>query len=213
MINLNTIVQRIIFIFSIVILFWILFIIIYLIKHLIIRFIKNLKIFHYNNSLLISNNKICQISVISLNQYRSIQPFYHLDSLFLNNKKTHLIINNSLQYQQSKIYLLKHYLNTYNPLQINLIDTHEQTIIQTNVKDIFNEEISSLINTQSIDNCYSINSTNKQKIHETIISFVNEQLSQSSTKITNTILPVIRITDCSNSQRLHTDIIEMNENE
>ncbi|CAF2679117.1 unnamed protein product [Rotaria sp. Silwood2] len=232
-----TIVQRIIFIFSIVIVFWILFIIIYLINRLIIRLIRNLEYFHHNSST-ISNDKVCQTFVISSNQYGSIRPiqsFNRSDSLFSNtNEKINLTINHysniidsSSQYQQSKSYLLKHYLNTYNPLHIDLIDTNKKPNITTNVNDIFYEEISSLTNTQPTDNCYPINCTNKQKIHQNkryvrlkeqencsvIISNIDEQPSQCSTKLTNIILPVVMITDCSNSQRLHTDIIEMNENE
>ncbi|CAF1075435.1 unnamed protein product [Rotaria sp. Silwood1] len=221
-----------------VIIFWILFIIIYLINRLIIRFIKNIKYFHHNLSF-ISNDKVCnQIFFISSNQYGSIKPiqtFNYSNNLFSNNEKINLTINpysniidNSFQFQQSKSHLLKYYLKTYNPLQINLIDNHEQIIIRKkNIKDISYDEISNLTNRQIIDNCFSINCTNKQKIHDSkryirlkeqencsaTISIIDERSLQYNTKLTNTILPVVMITDCSNSQRLHTDIIEMNENE
>jgi len=45
------------------------------------------------------------------------------------------------------------------------------------------------------------------------MSIVDDRLSECSTKLTSTTLPVVMVTDCSNSQRLHTDIIEMNEEE
>ena len=155
-----------------------------------------------------SNKKICQAFVISS---RPTQTFYRSDSIF-SNYGTIL--------QQSKTSLLEHYLKTYNPLQIDLINTNQQTITTLNVKD---EDISSEINTLTIDNCYPLNCTNKQTKQYTrlkeqencsaTMSSADHRVSECSTKLTSTILPIIMITDCSDSQRLHTEIIEMNEDE
>jgi len=180
--------------------------------------------------------KVCQAFVISSNQYgsfRPIQTLYRSDSLFSNinfaltNEKINSISNyqtiniiENCDYQQSKTSLLEHYLKTYNPLQIDL---HQETIPTSNVKIMSNEELHSETDTHTIDNCYLLHCTNKQTRKYTrlkeqencsaTMSFVDERLSECSTKLTSTTLPIIMVTDCSNSQRLHTDIIEMNEEE
>ena len=84
------------------------------------------------------------------------------------------------------------------------------------------------MDTRAIGNCYSLNCTNKGKIDygsryiplkeqldncSTTMNTIDDRLSECSTKLTCMTLPTVMITDCSNSQRLHTDIIELNEDE
>jgi len=194
---------------------------------------------------------MCQTFVISSNHYgsfRPIQSLYRQDSLFSNSdfalanerikeisnyKTVNLTINHystiidKLQYQQSKASLLEHYLKTYNPLQIDLTNNDEETITTSDAKVTSYEAIPSETDTHLVDNCYPLNCTNKQKLHQTrryarlkeqencsaTISLVDDRLSECSTKLTSATLPVIMVTDCSNSHRLHIDIIEMNEEE
>lgn len=218
------------------------FILIYFFSRFIIRCLSNYKRPKYE-----VNTKVCQAFVISSNQYgsfRPIQSLYRSDSLFSNinfaltNEKIntgtiHLTINPDLnftekiQYQQTKSSLLEHYLQTYNPLRIDLTNTHNETITTSNVKVTSVEEISSETDTYPVDNCYSLYCTNKQRLYQTgqytrlkeqencsaTISIGDERLSECSTKLTSTTLPVVMVTDCSNSKRLHTDIIEMIEEE
>jgi hypothetical protein len=127
------------------------------------------------------------------------------------------ISNYGTIFQQSKTTsLLEHYLRTYNPLQIDLINTNEESITPSKVKD---EEIPNEIDTHTKDNCYLLYCTNKQTTRYARVkeqencSAVDDRLSECSTKLTSTVLPIVMITDCSDSQRLHTDIIEMNEDE
>ncbi|CAF1073098.1 unnamed protein product [Adineta steineri] len=136
------------------------------------------------------------------------------------------IIENS-QYQQTKTHLLEHYLTTYNPLQIDLNKTDKETITTSNIKGITYEEIPSETDTQPIDNCYPLHCTNKHRLYRTgryvrlkeqencsaTMSITDDHLSECSTKLTSIVLPTVMITDCSDSKRLHTDIIEMNEEE
>jgi hypothetical protein len=144
---------------------------------------------------------------------------------FSNYGTINLTINliDNLQYQQTKTSLLEHYLKTYNPLQINLTNTNDEKIIPIeDVKVTLYKEIPSETDTQPIDNCYPIYCTNKQRLYTRLkeeencsatISMIDDHLSECSTKLTSMTLPVVMVTDCSNSQRLHTDIIEMNEEE
>ncbi len=168
------------------------------------------------------NKNVCKTHVISSGSFRPIQTLYRSDSLFSNinfavdtpisNYGTIDLIEN-YDYQQSKLKLIEHYLKTYNPLQIDIIPT------SSNVKIISSEEIHSETDTHTIDNCYSLHCTNKQtgeyvRLKEqtdcsATISLVDERLSVSTS--TTMIVPIVMVTDCSNSQRLHTDIIEMNE--
>ncbi len=188
-----------------------------------------------------TNIKICQAFVISTNQYGSFRPIHSLyrsDSLFSNinfaltNEKisaisnygtVNITINHLSQYQQSKTSLLEHYLKTYNPLEIDFTNNNEESSTTTNSKVISYEEIPSETEIHAVDNCYPLHCTNKQtgryiRLKEqenssATMSHVDDRLSECSTKLTSTTLPVIMVTDCSNSQRLHTDIIEMNEEE
>lgn len=167
-------------------------------------------------------------SIISqkFSQYGSIRPLqsepYRFDStcshknFLLNNQTINLTINP--QNEHLKTILLEHYLKTYNPLDVNLNDTNKQTITKENVKAVSYDDISSDTN----DNCYPIYCTNKQKLHQNkryirlkeqdncsaTISIIDDRPSLASIK-----LPIVMITDCSDTQRLHTNIIEMNENE
>jgi hypothetical protein len=45
------------------------------------------------------------------------------------------------------------------------------------------------------------------------MSIADDRLSECSTKLTSITLPMLMVTDCSDSQRLHTDIIELNDDE
>ncbi|CAF4294989.1 unnamed protein product [Rotaria magnacalcarata] len=231
-------------------LFWTLFSFVYLINRLIIRLLSNLKCFHRNTqSATTTKSKFSQAFVISLNQYgstRPIQSIYRSDSLFSNGDltldneqisaisnygKINLTINHYSAMidncQQPKTCLLKHYLKTYNPLEIDLIEANPETIRTSKVTEISGDDRSSDTSTLPADNCYSMNCTNKQKIHQSKryvrlkeqencsanVSIIDDQPSSCSTRLTSSVLPVVMVTDCSNSQRLHTDIIEMNENE
>lgn len=221
-----------------------LFSLIYLINRLITRLISSLTCFQHTK-FSSSKSKVSHEVVISSSPYefhRPIHLLYRSDSLFSNsnftsnnepikstpsNDKLNVTINPYStmidQNQQSKVYLLQHYLKTYNPLDIDLYEAN----VLANVKEISSDNISIDTKTSLNDNCYPISCTNKQKIHKSkryirlkeqdncsaSISFIDERPSSCSTKLTSTILPVVMITDCSNSQRLHTDIIEMNENE
>ncbi len=186
-------------------------------------FISNLK--GWNSPVV--NKNVCKAFVISSGSFRPIQTLYRTDSLFSNiNFALNTTISNygtinlieNFDYQQSKINLIEYYLKTYNPLQIDL----QQEIISTsNVKIISTEEIHSETDTHIIDNCYSLHCTNKQtgqykRLKEqtdcsATISLVDERLSECTN--TSMTVPIVMVTDCSNSQRLHTDIIEMNEEE
>ncbi|UJR09731.1 hypothetical protein I4U23_013960 [Adineta vaga] len=247
----STIIHRISFILSTIVLFWVFFFIIYFTSRLLIRLISILQRYHFNRSLT-SNKKVCQAFVISSNQYGSFQSKHTLsrtNSFFSNNyvvvtnepmpstsncEAIHLTINqysnlieNSHYQQESKASLLEHYLTTYNPLQIDLSNSSQETITTSDIKITTSEEIPSETDTQPLDNCYPLQCTNKQKLYRkgryvrlkeseccsTMISITEDHLSECSTKLTTTILPIVMVTDCSDSQRLHTDIIEMNEDE
>jgi len=218
------------FLYQKVTLFWIIFIVIYLTSQLILRFISKIK---RKNTLESKPIHVCQAFVISSNQCGSFRPITTLtrsDSLFSNlnytlstEKISYGTINQPSQRQQlCQTSLLEHYLKTYNPLQIDIPSTVKMNSI---------ERLSTEQDSQIIDNCYLLNCTNKQnsyrKLHEQdnpsssssssvqqINRVIDEQVSECSTKLTtSTGVPILMITDCSNRQRLHTDIIEMNEDE
>lgn len=204
-------------------------------SRLIIRLISN---FQHNQSATVSKTKVCQAFVISSNQYGSFRPIQTLsrsDSLFSNinfaipNDKIniHLTINHlfeNSEYQQSKASLLEHYLTTYNPLHLHLTNS-DREILPTKV--ISEEEIPSETDTRPGDNCYPLHCTNKQifcqngrygRLKEqekcsATMSIVEDRLSECSTKSTGVTIPMVMVTDCSNIERLHTDIIEMDEEE
>ncbi len=200
-------------------------------SRLIIRLISNVKPFpFYYDSPSISNEKICRAFIISSNQYGSFRPtyipsplLYRSDSLFSTNTEqtTSQQSLNMISSTTNKTSLLEHYLKTYNPLKIDLNNTVTTSI----VKDIVVEDAPSDTDTRPISNCYALNCTNKQKIfhggryvrlHEqenfsTKMSIIDDRLSDCSTKLTSVTLPMVMVTDCSDSQRLHTDIIELNE--
>ena len=178
------------FLYQKVTLFWIIFIVIYLTSQLILRFISKIK---RKNTLESKPIHVCQAFVISSNQCGSFRPITTLtrsDSLFSN---------------------LNYTLSTVKMNSIERLSTEQDS--------------------QIIDNCYLLNCTNKQnsyrKLHEQdnpsssssssvqqINRVIDEQVSECSTKLTtSTGVPILMITDCSNRQRLHTDIIEMNEDE
>jgi hypothetical protein len=212
-------------------------------SRLIIRFLSNIKQFplHYDSPST-SNDKICRAFVISSNQYGSFRPahvpsplLYRSDSLFsandfiLNNEQTtsqqSLHTNSPSNTQNSS--LLEHYLTTYNPLRIDLTNPNEGTVITSIVKHPTYEEAPSDTDTRPIANCYAFNCTNKQKFYHgrqyarlkeqencsATMSIADDRLSDCSTKLTSITLPIVMVTDCSDTQRLHTDIIELDEDE
>ena len=162
------------------------------------------------------NKNVCKTFVISSGSFRPIQTLHRSDSLFSNinfavdtpvsNYGTIDLIEN-YDYQQSKLKLIEHYLKTYNPLQIDIIPT-------SNVKIISSEEKHSETDTHTIDNCYSLHCTNKQTGEYTRLKEQTDcsaTISLSECTSTTIIVPIVMVTDCSNSQRLHTDIIEIND--
>ncbi|CAF0981243.1 unnamed protein product [Adineta ricciae] len=246
----STITHRIIFLLSTIVLFWTCFVIIYFLSRVIIRLVSLLKRYYFNRSLTSTKN-VCQAFVISSNQYGSFQAKHTLhrtDSFFSNNylivshepmpnksnydtiKLTMNQYSNILenrQYQHSKANLLEHYLKTYNPLQIDLSNSSQETITTSEIRITAAEEIPSETDTQPLDNCYSLQCANKHRLHRkgryvrlkesehsaTLTSVAEDHLSECSTKLTTTTLPIVMVTDCSDSQRLHTDIIELNDEE
>ncbi|CAF2525173.1 unnamed protein product [Rotaria sp. Silwood2] len=198
--------------------------------------------FQYDSSS-ISNEKMCRAFVISSNQYGSFRPtplsppplLYRSDSLFshcdfmLNNEQTtsQKTLHINSQSNTTNPSLLEYYLKTYNPLQIDLKSNNEDIVTTSIIKDESYEEAPSDTDTRPIANCYALNCTNKRKLYDgrqytrlkeqencsATMSVVDDRLSECSTKLTSITLPIVMITDCSDSQRLHTDIIELNEDE
>lgn len=190
-----------------------------------------------------SNDKICRAFVISSNHYGSFRPthipsplIYRSDSLFsnsdflVNTEQTtseRSSLNNISQTKTNNTSLLEHYLKTYNPLKIDLTNLNGNAVRTSVVKDISYEEVPSDTGTRPIANCYALNCTNKQKLYHgerytrlkeqencsATMSTADDRLSDCSTKLTSITLPTLMVTDCSNSQRLHTEIIELNEDE
>ncbi|CAF3374850.1 unnamed protein product [Rotaria socialis] len=242
-INQFTIAQRTVFILSFIILFWILFISIYALSRVIIRLFSNLKRFHFHHDLTsISSDKISRAFVISSTQYGSFRPthlssslLYRSDSLFsnsdfiFNNEQTtsQKSLNRISQSNENNSKLLEYYLNSYNPLKIDLKDKKQDIVTVSTIKDELHEKAPSDTDTCPIANCYSLIGTSKRKIHygrqysrlnepencSATMSIADDRLSECSTKLTTITLPTLMITDCSNSQRLHTDIIELDEDE
>ena len=212
-------------------------------SRLILRFISNLKHFRFHyDSPSTSNDKMCRAFVISSHQYGSFRPthvpsplLYRSDSLFstndlmLNNEQTtsQQSFNTISQAKANNTSLLEHYLKTYNPLHIDLKNTNERPITTSNVKDVSYEEVLSDTDTRPIANCYPLHRTNKRKIYQgerytrlneeencsATMSVADDRLSECSTKLTSITLPIVMVTDCSDSQRLHTDIIELNDDD
>lgn len=153
-----------------------------------------------------SKPKVCQAFVISSNQCGSFRPI-RSDSLFSNinfalptekvatlSTQIHLIENIDYPLPSSKNSLIEHYLSTYNPLQLDL--TGEQL---SNEIDIPSRDHSRYVRLQEEEKCSAI------------ISIVDDRLSECSTKLSNLTIPMIMVTDCCNGERLHTDIIEIDE--
>ena len=123
---------------------------------------------------------------------------------------------------------MEHYLKSYNPLRIDLTNVNNGTVKTSIVKPIsHSEEAISDTDTRPMRNCYPLNCTNKQKIYRggryvrleeqencsATRSILDDRLSDCSTKLTSITLSTLMVTDCSDHQRLHTDIIELNEDE
>ncbi|CAF1086557.1 unnamed protein product [Rotaria sordida] len=168
--------------------------------------------------------------------YRSNSLFSNCDFILNNNEQTtsQTVFNINLQSNTTNPSLLEYYLKTYNPLNIDLKNNNNnnnnnnQEIITTSpIKDESYEEAPSDTDTRPIANCYALNCTNKRKLYHgrqytrlkeqencsATMSIADDRLSECSTKLTTITLPTVMITDCSDGQRLHTDIIELNEDE
>lgn len=201
-------------------------------SRLIIRFISNFKYFPFTSSESpsASNEKISRAFIISPHQYGSFRP-RHFPSPLLNRSDS-LFSHSDFQVptkpsstsNNNQTSLLEHYLKSYNPLQIDLTNVHDGTV-KTSIVQREQTPMSDT-DTQPIRNCYALNCTNKQKVYlggryvrleeqenSSVItrSILDDRLSDCSTKLSNITLPTLMITDCSDQQRLHTQIIELNE--
>jgi hypothetical protein len=192
-----------------------------------------LKRLRYTSTLSNANGKICQAFVISSNQYGSFraprQTLYRADSFFSHvdltvsqDQLTTVILATTEQQADSR--LLEHYLKTYNPLHIDLASSHQTTL--PNRDDTISEA-----DTHPIDHCYPLNCVqqrmyshghayrrlkdDEQQQHRssTNMSTIEQPSSDCPTTLTCLTVPVVMITDCSDGRRLHTEIIEMNEDE
>lgn len=203
------------------------------------RLISNWKSTHlYYDSPSLSNEKICRAFIISPNTYGSFRPsplIYRSDSLFshsdfvFNNEQIHMIKKSTSEQtiKTNDKSLLEHYLQTYNPLKIDLTNVNQGTVSTSIAKHIVSEETLSDTDTRPIANCYALNCTNKQifshggryvRLKEqencsATVSLADERLSECSTKLTSIALPLVMITDCSDSQHIHTEIVEFNDDE
>ncbi|CAF1034175.1 unnamed protein product [Adineta ricciae] len=235
--NRFTIVQRTFFIFSLIVLFWILFVVIYMTSRLILRIVSNFKRFHFHyDSPSTSNDKICRAFVISPHQYGSFRPTHmpsplipRSDSLFSAHPQQTISQQTLSTISQSKTNqttLLEHYLRTYNPLKIDLKPLMEHPIPISTIIEVSDDQAQSDTDTHPVQNCYALHCANKRKIHQgerytrlkeetcsVATSTMDDRLSECSTRLTSVTLPTVMVTDCSDSQRLHTDIIELNEDD
>ena len=123
--------------------------------------------------------------------------------------------------------LLEHYLTTYNPLKIDLTNINEGTVSTSIAKQNPSVKAPSDTGTRPMRNCYTFNCTNKQRVYHggryvrlqepencsAVPSLIDDRSSDCSTKLTSITLPMVMVTDCSDRQRLHTDIIELYEDE
>lgn len=202
-------------------------------SRLMIRLLSNFKYFSsYSHSPSSSNEKISRAFIISPHQYGSFR-LTHIPSPLLNRSDS-LFSRNDFQIHSeqsstnTQISLLEHYLKSYNPLRIDLTNVNDGTVKTSIVKPISpSEGAISDTDTRPMRNCYPLNCTNKQKIYRggryvrleeqencsATRSILDDRLSDCSTKLTCITLPTLMVTDCSDHQRLHTDIIELNEDE
>lgn len=206
-------------------------------SRLVLRFVSNFKRFHFHyDSPPTSNDKICRAFVISPHQYGSFRPTHmpsplipRSDSLFsahLQQTISPQTLNTISQSKINQTTLLEHYLRTYNPLKIDLKPLIEHPIPIPTITEISNDQAQSDTDTHPVQNCYALHCTNKRKIHQgerytrlkeetcsVATSAMDDRLSECSTRLTSVTLPTVMVTDCSDSQRLHTDIIELNEDD
>lgn len=207
-------------------------------SRLIVRLVSNFKYFPFpsaSESPSASNEKISRAFIISPHQYGSFRP-RHIPSPLLNRSDS-LFSHSDFQVPTksssstttttttNQISLLEHYLQSYNPLKIDLTNIHDGTVKTSIVQPM---PALSDTDTQPIRNCYALICTNKQQkiIHggrryvrleeqencsTTRSILLDDHLSECSTKLSNITLPTLMITDCSDQQRLHTQIIELNE--
>lgn len=205
-------------------------------SRLFIRLLSNFKYLssYFHSSPSPSNEKISRAFIISPHQYGSFR-LTHIPSPLLNRSDS-LFSRADFQIHSqpisstttNQITLLEHYLKSYNPLKIDLTNVNEGTVRTSIVKQISpSEEAISDTDTRPMRNCYPLNCTNKQKIVRggryvrleeqencsATRSILDDRLSDCSTKFTSITLPTLMVTDCSDQQRLHTDIIELNEDE
>lgn len=197
---------------------------IYLFLRLLIRLTSALKQLQYTSSSSATEAKVCQAFVITCNQYGSFRPIHSLsrsDSLFSPNDFTiarepqQTGISSAYPEQPADTTLLEHYLRTYNPLHLDLTGVSEDV---SPGKAIRSEDVLSETDTRPIPGCYPLSCTNKQyqRLREgntssANLSALDDHPSECSTKQTHLVIPVVMITDCSDSHRLQTEIVEMNE--
>ena len=230
-------------------LFWIIFFVIYLFSRLIIRLLRHWKEvrFHYDSPS-ISSEKICRAFVISSHQYGSFRPasqpsplLYRSDSFF--SRGDYLITSeqrttmtdgetNSTGERTASTTpttntsLLEQYLQSYNPLQIDLINRRRTSGESLSISTL--EEAASETDTRPIAHCYPFSCTSQRKLHQgerytrlkeldpgsARASVSGDRRSDCSSRLTSvTTIPIMMVTDCSDSQRLHTEIIELNDDD
>lgn len=157
--------------------------------------------------------------------YRSDSLFSNCDFVLTNQEALHQ--TDSQPNENTNNSLLEYYLKTYNPLKIDLTDKNQDITTTSIIQDQIFEEAPSDTDTRPIDNCYSLSCSSKRKIYNgrnytrlkesencsVTMSTGDDQLSECSTKLTSVGLPTLMITDCSNTHRPHTDIIELDEDE
>jgi hypothetical protein len=204
-------------------------------SRLVLRFLSNFKRLHLHyDSPSTSNDKICRAFVISSHHYGSFRPTHgpspllpRSDSLFSTNQEQTIsrqTLSSVSQANANQTSLLEHYLKTYNPLKIDLKAPTEQPIVISTMTSTINDQAQSDTDTRPISNCYAFHCTNQRKVYHgerysrlkeepcsATASTADDRLSECSTKLTSTTLPIVMVTDCSDSQHLHTDIIELDD--
>ena len=217
------------------------------------RYLKQLR-FHYDSPST-SNEKICRAFVISSHQYGSFRPanqpspllyrsdsfFSHGDYLITSEQRTTTTdggtssppsLHGDPTEEQTgssspkNTSLLEQYLQSYNPLQIDLINRRRPSDASVSISIIEEEEEeASETDTRPIAHCYPFSCTSQRKLHQgerytrlkeldpgsARPSIDDDRLSDCSTRLTSVTIPIMMVTDCSDSRRLHTEIIEFDD--
>lgn len=215
--------------------FWTAFTIVYMSSRIVLRLLSNFKrsYFHYDSPST-SNDKICRAFVISSHHYGSFRPTHgptpllpRSDSLFSAAHEPTIsrqTLNSIAQLKTNQPSLLQHYLNTYNPLKIDLRAPAEQPATVSTVVSLPDDQARSDSDTRPVSNCYAFQCAHPRRIYygerysrlkeepcSTTTSCADDRLSECSTRLTTATLPIVMVTDCSDSQRLHTEIIELDD--